>query len=121
MANPKQVFRRNHEWWNHVERNLVTDLIVHGEIKTTLERAKRIRSKVEKMITLGKLNTLASRRQAIKYLRNVPSKVANKDVVQYLFDILAPKYKTRNGGYTRITKIANAQGNNAKMAIISFV
>ncbi|ACF07272.1 50S ribosomal protein L17 [Metamycoplasma arthritidis] len=121
MANPKQVFRRNTEWWNHVERSLVTDLLIHGEIKTTLERAKRIKSKAEKMITLGKLNTLASRRQALKYLRLIPSKVANKDSVQYLFDTIAPKYKNRAGGYTRIIKIQNRAGDNAKMALIQLV
>ncbi|WP_412031443.1 50S ribosomal protein L17 [Metamycoplasma buccale] len=121
MANPKQLFRRNTEWWNHVERSLVTDLLINGEIKTTLERAKRIRSKAEKMITLGKINTLASRRQAIKFLRDIPSKTKDKNSIQYLFDILAPKYKERNGGYTRIIKIANRAGDNAKMAIIQLV
>ncbi|AWX69256.1 50S ribosomal protein L17 [[Mycoplasma] anseris] len=121
MANPKQVFRRNTEWWNHVERSLVTDLLIHGEIKTTLERAKRIKPQAEKMITLGKINTLASRRQALRYLRLIPSKQAGKDSVQYLFDVLAPKYKERNGGYTRIIKIANRAGDNAKMAIIQLV
>ncbi|VEU55332.1 50S ribosomal protein L17 [Metamycoplasma orale] len=121
MANPKQVYRRNSEWWNHVERALVTDVLVHGQIRTTLERAKKIKSKVDKMITLGKVNTLATRRQAVKYLINVPSKDAKKDIVQYLFDTLAPKYKTRNGGYTRIIKVENRNGDNAKMAIIQLV
>ena len=115
MANPKQVYRRNSEWWNHVERALVTDVLVHGQIRTTLERAKKIKSKVDKM------NTLATRRQAVKYLINVPSKDAKKDIVQYLFDTLAPKYKTRNGGYTRIIKVENRNGDNAKMAIIQLV
>ncbi|TPE57993.1 50S ribosomal protein L17 [[Mycoplasma] falconis] len=121
MANPKQVFRRNTEWWNHVERSLVTDLLIHGQVKTTLERAKRIRSNAEKMITLGKKNTLATRRQAAAFLRNIPSEVANKDALQYLFDVLAPKYAERNGGYTRIIKVANRAGDNAKMAIIKLV
>ncbi|ENY68862.1 50S ribosomal protein L17 [Metamycoplasma auris 15026] len=121
MANPKQVFRRNTEWWNHVERSLVTDLIVHGQLKTTLERAKRIRSSAEKMITLGKKNTLSTRRQAAKFLRIIPTKNENKDSLQYLFDVVAPKYATRNGGYTRIIKISNRAGDNAKMAIIKLV
>ncbi|EPL02296.1 ribosomal L17 family protein, partial [Chlamydia psittaci 02DC14] len=55
---------------------------MHGQIRTTLERAKKIKSKVDKMITLGKVNTLATRRQAVKYLINVPSKDAKKDIVQ---------------------------------------
>lgn len=121
MANPKQVFRRNTEWWNHVERSLVTDLLVNGQVKTTLERAKRIRSNAEKMITLGKKNTLATRRQAAKFLRLIPSKVENKDSLQYLFDVLVPKYAERNGGYTRIVKINNRAGDNAKMVIIKLV
>lgn len=121
MANPKQVFRRNSEWWNHVERSLVTDLIVHGEIKTTLAHAKRIKPKAEKMITLGKINTLSSRRRAVSYLRDIPSNVKGKNSIQYLFDVLAPKYKKRNGGYTRIVKVANRVGDNSKMAIIQFV
>ncbi|ENY54102.1 50S ribosomal protein L17 [Metamycoplasma alkalescens] len=121
MANPKQVFRRNTEWWNHVERSLVTDLLINGQLKTTLERAKRIRSNAEKMITLAKKNTLSTRRQAAKFLRNIPSKNQNKDSLQYLFDVLGPKYATRNGGYTRIIKINNRAGDNAKMAIIKLV
>lgn len=121
MANPKQLFRRNSEWWNHVERSLVTDVIIHSEITTTLERAKRIKSKIDKMITLGKINTLSSRRQAIKCLINKPSKDPKKDAVQYLFSVVAPKYKDRNGGYTRIIKVANRKGDNAKMAIIQLV
>ncbi|TPR53656.1 50S ribosomal protein L17 [Metamycoplasma neophronis] len=121
MANPKQLFRRNTEWWNHVERSLVTDLLIHGQVKTTLERAKRIRSNAEKMITLGKKNTLASRRQAAKFLRLIPSMQEGKDSLQYLFDVLAPKYQSRNGGYTRIIKVQNRQGDNAKMAVIQLV
>ncbi|MBN0970735.1 50S ribosomal protein L17 [Mycoplasma phocoeninasale] len=121
MANPKQLFRRNTEWWNHVERTLVTDLLIHGKLNTTLERAKRIRSSAEKMITLAKKNTLATRRQAAKFLRIISSDVKNKDSLQYLFDVLGPKYQTRNGGYTRIIKVANRQGDNAKMAIIQLV
>ncbi|BDX52587.1 50S ribosomal protein L17 [Metamycoplasma equirhinis] len=121
MANPKQVFRRNTEWWNHVERSLVTDLLIHGQVKTTLERAKRIKSNAEKMITLAKKNTLASRRQAASFLRIIPSQVASKDSLQYLFDVLGQKYQSRNGGYTRIIKISNRLGDNAKMAIIQLV
>ncbi|MDC8920514.1 50S ribosomal protein L17 [Metamycoplasma hyosynoviae] len=121
MANPKQLFRRNSEWWNHVERALVTDLLIYGEIKTTLERAKRIKPKAEKMITLGKTNTLVSRRQAIKYLIDKPAKDGKKTSVQHLFDVVAPKYTARNGGYTRIIKLVNRQGDNAKMAIIKLV
>ncbi|AIU34039.1 50S ribosomal protein L17 [Metamycoplasma hominis] len=121
MANPKQLFRRNTEWWDHVERSLVTDLLINGKVTTTLERAKRIRSNAEKMITLGKKNTLASRRQAAKYLRLIATENKNKNSLQYLFDVVAPKYVERNGGYTRITKLANRAGDNAKMAIIELV
>ena len=89
-------------------RNLVTDLFRYGRIQTTDCRAKEARREAEKMITLGKKNTLASRRQALSF-------VTREDVVTKVFSELAPKYAERNGGYTRITKIGPRRGDAAEM------
>lgn len=95
-------------------RNLTTSLLENGKIETTVTRAKEVRSTAEKMITLGKTNTLHSRRQAISY-------ITKEDVVKKLFDEIAPKYAERNGGYTRIIKIGPRRGDAAEMCIIELV
>ena len=95
-------------------RQLVTDLLENGKVETTFYRAKEIQPGVEKMITLGKDNTLASYRQALGY-------ITKEDVAQKLFKEIAPKYADRNGGYTRIVKIGPRRGDAAEMAIIQLV
>lgn len=95
-------------------RNLVTSLLEQGRIETTLTRAKEVRSMAEKMITLGKTNTLHSRRQALEY-------ITKEDVVTKVFAEIAPKYADRNGGYTRILKTGPRRGDSAPMAIIELV
>ncbi len=95
-------------------RNQTTALLEHGKIETTVTRAKEIRSTAEKMITLGKTNTLHSRRLALSY-------VTKEDVVKKLFDEIAPKYTERNGGYTRIIRTGPRRGDAAEMAIIELV
>ncbi|WP_033160821.1 50S ribosomal protein L17 [[Mycoplasma] collis] len=120
MANPTQLFRRNSAWRKHVLRSLATDIIVHGRITTTLARAKELRKHVDRLITRAKTNTLASRRLAAAFLRNVETK-NNKSALSHLFDVLGPKYKERNGGYTRILKLPNRSGDNAPIAIIELV
>ena len=95
-------------------RNMVTSLFQHGRISTTEAKAKEIRCMADKMITLGKKNTLASRREALAY-------ITKEDVVKKLFDEIAPKYAERNGGYTRIVRIGVRRGDNAEMAIIELV
>lgn len=120
MANPKQLFRRNTTWRIHVTRNLATDVLVHGRVTTTLQRAKELRRHVEKMITLAKKNTLASKRQAVAFLRPVTTK-DGVPALTHLFTTLGPKYKDRNGGYTRIVKLPPRLGDNAQMAIIELV
>ena len=92
-------------------RALVTYLLENGKVETTLARAKEVGPMTEKMITLGKKNTLASRRQAMAY-------VTKEAVVAKLF---APEYANRNGGYTRIVKIGPRRGDCAEMAIIELV
>ena len=95
-------------------RNLVTALLEHGKIETTLPKAKEIRCMAEKMITLGKTNTLHTRRQALSY-------IMKEDVVTKVFAEIAPKYAERNGGYTRIMKMGPRRGDAAAMAIIELV
>src|ERR1700739_1089585 len=95
-------------------RNLVTNLFEHGRITTTLTRAKAARPMAEKMITLGKRDTLQSRRQAASYLL-VPS------ITQKLFSEIAPKFADRAGGYTRIIRAGNRVGDNAKVAILEIL
>src|SRR5213082_2690794 len=97
-----------------VLRSLVTNLFQHGRITTTLTRAKAARPMAEKMITLGKRDTLQARRQAASYLL-VPA------VTQKLFSEIAPKFGDRAGGYTRIIHAGNRVGDNAKVAILEII
>lgn len=95
-------------------RNLVTSFLEKGRIETTETRAKETQSLAEKMITLGKKNTLHSRRQALET-------ITKEDVVTKVFSEIAPKYAERNGGYTRIYKLGPRRGDNAPMAILELV
>ncbi|MBQ9133135.1 MAG: 50S ribosomal protein L17 [Clostridia bacterium] len=95
-------------------RGMVTYLLENGSVETTLTRAKEVRPLAEKMITLGKKNTLASRRQAMAF-------ITKESVVKKLFDTIAPEYADRNGGYTQIYKIGPRRGDAAEMAIIRLV
>ncbi len=95
-------------------RGMVTYLLENGSVETTLTRAKEVRPLAEKMITLGKKNTLASRRQAMAF-------ITKESVVKKLFDTIAPEYAERNGGYTQIYKIGPRRGDAAEMAIIRLV
>ena len=95
-------------------RGMVTYLLENGKIETTVTRAKEVSSMAEKMITLGKKNTLSSRRAALAY-------VTKTDVVKKLFDEIAPAYADRNGGYCRIIKTGVRRGDAAEMCIIELV
>ena len=95
-------------------RAMVTFLLENGRIETTLARAKEVAPLCEKMNTLGKKNTLATRRQAMAF-------VTKEAVVAKLFSEIAPKYAERNGGYTRIIKTGPRRGDCAEMAIIELV
>ena len=92
-------------------RGMVTYLLENGSIETTLTRAKEVRALAEKMITLGKKNTLASRRAALAF-------ITKEDVVKKLFDVIAPEYADVNGGYTQIYKLGPRRGDAAEMALI---
>ena len=95
-------------------RQMVTDFLDNEKMETTVTRCKEIAPLAEKMITLGKKNTLASRRQAIAY-------ITREDVVTKVFSETAPRYAERNGGYTRITRTGQRRGDAAEMAIIELV
>ena len=95
-------------------RNLVTDLFREGRITTTLDRAKEAGREAEKLVTLAKRGDLHARRQALAY-------IYDEDVVRELFDNIAPKYAERNGGYTRIIKLGQRQGDTAEMVFLELV
>ncbi len=95
-------------------RNLTTQLLEFGKIETSVAKAKEVRALADKMITLGKANTLQSKRQALSF-------ITKEDVVYKLFNEIAPKYAERNGGYTRIIKIGPRRGDACEMAYIELV
>lgn len=95
-------------------RNMVTSLLNHERITTTDAKAKEIRSVAEKMITLGKRGDLHAQRQAAAFIRE-------KSVVTKLFSQIAPRYKERAGGYTRIIKVGLRPGDSAPVSIIELV
>jgi large subunit ribosomal protein L17 len=95
-------------------RNMVTSLLDKERIRTTLPRAKEVRPLAEKMITLGKRETLHARRQALAFIKD-PAVVAK------LFETLAPRFAQRKGGYTRIIRLGFRDGDGAQMAIIELL
>ena len=94
---------------------LTKDVINHGYVVTTEARAKEARKFIDKMVTYGKKGTLVARRQALAFLHN------DKDVVNKVFNELAPKYADRNGGYTRIIKLKERIGDDALMVRLELV
>ena len=101
-----------HRW--ALYRNQVTALLAHEKITTTEAKAKEVRSLAERMITLGKDGSLASRRRALAF-------VTDKKVVEKLFKEIAPGYADRVGGYTRLVKLGPRTGDNAPMVQIELV
>ena len=95
--------------------NLTKDVIMNEQVTTTVTRCKEVRKFVDKMITYGKNGSLVSRRKALAFLQN------DNAAVKRIFDELAPRYKDRNGGYTRILKLDERRGDDAQMAIIQLV
>jgi large subunit ribosomal protein L17 len=98
----------------HMLANLATALFEHGKITTTEARARRLRPVAERLITFAKRGDLHARRQVLTV-------VTDKTVVKTLFDEIGPSYASRQGGYTRITKIGPRKGDNAAMAVIELV
>ncbi|RLC60030.1 MAG: 50S ribosomal protein L17 [Chloroflexi bacterium] len=101
-----------HRW--ALYRNQVADLLTHGRIITTEAKAKEVRSLAEKMITLGKDGSLASRRRVLAF-------VTDKKVVEKLFNEVAPTYSSRVGGYTRLIKLRRRVGDNARLVQVQLV
>lgn len=118
--------------------NMLKALIEHGRIETTVTKAKFLKRYADKMVTLAKTNTLASRRKAIAELQVRFNKLtpkearkakegdtsaynADRTVVEKLFNEIGPRFKSRQGGYTRVLRLARRQGDNAEMAIIEYL
>ena len=95
--------------------NLTRDVIMNERIQTTETRAKEVRKLVDKMISYGKDGSLVARRKALAFLHN------DKEAVKKVFDVLAPRYATRNGGYTRILKLDERNGDDALIVILELV
>ncbi len=95
-------------------RNLATDLLRHERVTTTLSKAKAVRRVTERLVTLGKRDTLHARRHAARVIRD-------KDVLSKVFNELAPRYAERPGGYTRIMRLSARKGDRAEMAVIEMV
>jgi large subunit ribosomal protein L17 len=113
-GNAHRKLNRTAEHRRAMFANMCVALIKHEQITTTLPKAKELRPIVEKLVTLGKRGGLHARRQAIAQIRDVA-------IVRKLFDVLAPRYKERQGGYTRIMKAGFRFGDNAPLGVIEFV
>jgi len=107
-------FNRTAEHRKAMFENMAASLIKHEQIITTLPKAKDLRPIVEKLVTLGKRGDLHARRQAIAVLQD-------EAIVKKLFDVLASRYKTRQGGYTRVLKAGFRHGDSAPIGVIEFV
>jgi large subunit ribosomal protein L17 len=113
-GNAHRKLNRTAEHRRAMFANMCAALIKHEQITTTLPKAKELRPIVEKLVTLGKRGDLHARRRAIAEMRDVA-------MVKKLFEVLGPRYKERNGGYTRIIKAGFRYGDSAPVAVIEFV
>ena len=113
-GNSNRKLNRTHEHRKAMFANMVCSLIEHEQIQTTLPKAKELKKIIDKYITLGKKGSLHSRRMAISRLRQ-------NSAVTKLFEILAPRYKKRNGGYTRVLKAGFRYGDAAPLAVIELI
>src|SRR6187431_1141740 len=112
--NAHRKLSRNTSHRRSLLRNLVTDLLDHGRLMTTLPKAKEVRPLAEHMITLGKRDSLHARRQVQSYLLKA-------ETAKMVFDTIAPKFADRKGGYSRIIKLGNRKGDGADIAIIELL
>ena len=108
-------FGRNKNQRHALLKGLALSLIAHGRIETTEAKAKELRPFIEKLVTKANVGTLASKRLVIARLYNLTAEA------NHLINEIAPKYKERNGGYTRITKMPRRLGDASKMAVIEFI
>lgn len=115
-------FGRNADHRKAMLRNLATSVIMYGKVETTYAKAMDMRTVVDELITLGKKGDLAARRQAASFIRDVYADEATRQtVLNKLFNEVAPKYKDRNGGYTRVVKTGVRRGDAAPMATIELL
>jgi large subunit ribosomal protein L17 len=112
--NSVRKFGREKNQRHALMRSLAYSLLVHEKIETTLAKAKEVRPYVEKLVTRGKTNSLASR-------RIIFSRIGESNASRKLIDTIAPRYQERKGGYTRITRTRRRSEDGAEMAIIEFV
>jgi large subunit ribosomal protein L17 len=113
-AKTHRKFNRHSDHRRAMLANLAASLIKHEQIMTTLPKAKDLRPVVEKLVTLGKRGDLHARRQAIAQMRDLT-------MVKKLFEVIGPRYKDRQGGYTRVMKAGFRYGDSAPIAVIEFV
>ena len=113
-GNSNRKLNRTHEHRKAMFANMICSLIEHEQIKTTLPKAKELKKIIDKCITLGKKGSLHSRRLAISRLRQ-------NSAVTKLFETLAPRYKKRNGGYSRVLKAGFRYGDAAPLAVIELI
>ena len=113
-GNAHRKLNRTAEHRKAMFANMCAALIKHEQITTTLPKAKELRPVVEKLVTLGKRGDLHARRLAIARIRDIA-------MVKKLFEVIGPRYKERNGGYTRVLKAGFRYGDNAPVAVIEFV
>ena len=102
-------------------RNVVSELIVHGQVKVTSGVTKELVSLADKMVTLGKKGDLAARRQAARVLRNGIADEKGVSALNKLFNEIAPKFASRNGGYTTVYKLGPRRGDNAEVTLVRWV
>ncbi len=113
-GNAHRKLGRKHEHRRAMFANMAAALIKHEQILTTLPKAKELLPIVEKLVTLGKRGDLHARRQAIAEIRDVA-------MVKKLFEVIGPRYKDREGGYTRVLKAGYRYGDSAPVGVIEFV
>ena len=107
-------FQKSRSHQRAMFRNMATSLFLHERCETTVQKAKELQRIAEKLITIGRNDTLASRRQASTY-------IMDKGVVHKLFTDIGPRFKTRAGGYTRVVRTRHRHGDAAEMALISLL
>lgn len=112
--NTTKTLKRTRSARKALLRDLATSVVVYEKIKTTLGKAKAVQPEVEKLITKAKKGDLAARRRLLAYF-------TTEGPVNKMMEVIGPRYKTRNGGYTRITKLGTRQGDGAQEAVIELV
>ncbi len=120
MAGYRKLNRRSDQR-KAMLRDLVSQLIIHERIETTEKKAKELSRLIDRMITLGKENTLAARRRAAETVRFITTDDKQQNALQKLFEDIAPRFKERQGGYTRIMKLGPRRGDATEMVVIEFV